>query len=166
MSESVQSGGQRSWRRLSRASLAIAAVAGAVAAIAATPASQAEGGISMAVGASHKPVVARSICDSDAATQARTQTVLSNRGDRPGVKVVFSLTDARPHSRWHYKISVASNSGDTGFAIGAGSSIRANRQGQWSVTMVNSNEGRYSAKSVIASRSGDQHCFLRVTAAP
>jgi hypothetical protein len=166
MSESVQIGGQRSWRRLSRTSLAIAAIAGGVAAIAATPTSQAEGSRSIAASPSHKPVVARSICDSDAATRARTQTVLSNRGDRPGVTVVFSLTDARPHSRWHYEVSVASNSGDADVAIGAGGSILANRQGQWSVTMVNSNEGRYSAKSVIASRSGHQHCSLRVTAAP
>jgi hypothetical protein len=92
--------------------------------------------------------------------------VLSNRGDRPGVKVVFSVTGARPQSRWHYEVSVASNSGDVGAEIGTSGSIRADRQGQWSVTMVNSNEGRYSAKSVIASRTGRQHCSLAVTAAP
>ena len=165
MSESPQPK-SRSWRRLSGASLAIAVGAGSIAAIAATPASQAENAASLAVSPSHRPVVAQSMCDSDAGKRPKAQAVLSNRGDRPGVKVVFSVDGAKPRSRWDYTSSVSSSSSDSGLGVGQDASVRANRKGHWSVTMVNPLEGRYRAKIRMEPRSGDQHCFLRVIAAP
>ena len=164
MSESPQTRSPRSWRRLSGASLAIAMGTGSIAAIAATPASQAESSASLVVSPSHKPVIAQTSCDSDAGPRAKTQTVLRNRGDRPGVTVTYSVAGAKPRSPWDFRVSVTS-SGDSGFGVGQDGTIRADRQGHWSLKLTVANEGRYRAKSRLATLSGNQHC-LRITAAP
>ena len=166
MSESPRARPPRSWRRLSGASLAIAMGAGSIAAIAATPASQAESSASLVVSPSHKPVIAQTICDSDAGPRAKTQTVLRNRGDRPGVTVTYSVDGAKPRSSWDFTVSVTSSSSDSGFGVGQDGTIRADRRGHWSLKLAVANEGRYRAKSRLATLSGSQHCFLRVTAAP
>jgi|SoiMetStandDraft_2_1073263.scaffolds.fasta_scaffold10023_1 hypothetical protein len=165
MSESPQTRSPRSWRRLSGASLAIAMGTGSIAAIAATPASQAESSASLVVSPSHKPVIAQTSCDSDAGPRAKTQTVLRNRGDRPGVTVTYSVAGAKPRSPWDFRVSVTS-SGDSGFGVGQDGTIRADRQGHWSFKLTVANEGRYRAKSRLGTLSGNQHCFLRITAAP
>lgn len=158
MSESPQTG---PWRRLGGASIAIAMGAGSIAAIAATPASQAESSASL-VSPSHKPVIAQAICDSDAGPRAQTQTVLRNRGDRPGVTVTFSVDGAEPRSRWDYRVSVEGST----FGVGQEGTIRADRRGHSSLKLTIASEGRYRAKSRLTTRSGNQHCFLRVVAAP
>jgi hypothetical protein len=152
--------------RLSGALIAIAIGAGSVGAIAATPASQADGGVDLRVSPAHKPIVARSICDSDVTRRSVTQTVLRNRGDRPGVKVTFSIEGAKPRSLWDYEVSVTSTTGTAGSEVVRTDSIRANRNGRWSITVVNRREGRYYAESGIAPHSGVQYCSMGVTAAP
>lgn len=95
-----------------------------------------------------------------------TQTVLRNRGDRPGVKVNFGIEHAKPRSLWHYEVSVTSTTGNEGTEVVRTDSIRANRDRQWSVSVVNRREGRYYAESGIAPGSGAQYCSMGVTAAP
>lgn len=155
----------RSWR-LGGAITAIAIGAGGIGAIATTPASQADGDVELGVSPAHKPVVARSICDSDVARRSVTQTVLRNRGDRPGVKVTFSIEGAKPRSLWDYEVSVTSTTGTEGSEIVRTDSIRADRNGRWSTVVVHRREGRYYAESGIAPRSGAQYCSMGVTAAP
>jgi len=95
-----------------------------------------------------------------------TQTVLRNRGDRPGVKVIFSIEHARPSSLWDYEVSVTSSTGSSGNEVVAVGSIRADSSGQWSITVLNRREGRYYAESGIPNRSGSQYCSMGVTGAP
>ncbi len=126
--------------------------------------SQAESGLSRSP--VHKPVIARTICDSDTVRGAVTQTVLRNRGDLPGVAVTFSVEKAKPRSPWDYEVSVTSTTGSQGTEVVRTDSIRANRHGRWSVTVVNRREGRYYAESGIAPHSGAQYCSMGVTGAP
>ena len=92
--------------------------------------------------------------------------MLRNRGDRPGVEVTFSVEQAKPGSRWDYEVSVTSTTGSQGTEVVSTDSIRANRNGRWSITVVNRREGRYYAESGIAPHSGAQYCSMGVTAAP
>jgi hypothetical protein len=152
----------RSWR-LGGALTAVAIGAGSIGAIAATPA---DGTVELNISPAHKPVVARSICDTDVTRRSVTQTVLRNRGDLPGVKVTFSIEGAKPRSLWDYEVSVTSTTGTEGSEIVRTDSIRADRSGRWSATVVNRREGRYYAESGIAPHSGVQYCAMGVTAAP
>jgi hypothetical protein len=155
----------RFWR-LGGAITAIAIGAGSVGAIAATPASQADGSSGLRISPAHKPVVAQSICDSDVARRSVTQTVLRNLGERPGVKVIFSIEGAKPRSLWDYEVSVTSTTGTEGSEIVRTDSIRADRNGRWTFAVVNRREGRYYAESGIGPHSGVQYCSMGVTAAP
>jgi hypothetical protein len=155
----------RSWR-LGGGLIAVAIVAGGVGAITATPATQADGNVGLHVSPARKPVVARSICDSDVTRRSVTQTVLRNRAELPGVKVTFGIEGAKPRSLWDYEVSVTSTTGSEGSEIVRTDSIRADMNGRWSVTVVNRREGRYYAESGIAPHSGVQYCSMGVTAAP
>jgi hypothetical protein len=166
MSDSEQAIRSRTWCRRRGAIIALAIGAGIVGAVAATPGSQAESHSGLGRSPAHKPVIARSICDSNIVRRSVTQTVLRNRGDRPGVAVTFSVEQAKPRSLWDYEVSVTSTTGNEGTEVVRTDSIRANRDGRWSVTVVNRREGRYYAESGIAPRSGVQYCSMGVTAAP
>lgn len=152
----------RSWLRPIGMIAAIAIGAGTVSAIVVTSASEADGSGRLRASPAHKPVIARSVCDSDVARGSVTRTLLHNRGDRPGVRVAFGIERAKPRSLWDYEVSVTSG----GTEVVRTSSIRADRNGQWSITVVNRREGRYYAESGISPRSGDQYCSMGVTAAP
>jgi hypothetical protein len=166
MSESEQPIRSRTWWRRSGAIIAIAIGAGIVGAVAAMPGSQAESHSGLGRSPAHEPVIARSICDTDIVRRSVTQTLLRNRGDRPGVAVTFSVEQAKPGSRWSYEVSVTSTTGSQGTEVVSTDTIRANRNGQWSITVVNRREGRYYAESGIAPLSGAQYCAMGVTAAP
>lgn len=111
MSESLLASRTRSWRRIGCAITAIAIGAGVVGVIAATPDWRAEASGHPSVSPVHKPVVARSICDSDVPRRSVIQIVERSRGDRPGVKVTFRVKGVKPRSLWDYEVSVASTTG-------------------------------------------------------
>jgi hypothetical protein len=104
--------------------------------------------------------MARSICDSDAATRALHQVKLRDRGDHPGSRAIFSVENAKAGSKWSYEVSLTVGKNEK---VSTGNVV-IQSDGTASFSIVNKTDGRAYAESGVSPWSGKQYCSIGLTA--
>ena len=110
--------------------------------------------------ATTQPAIARSVCDSDAATRALHQVKLRDRGDKPGSRAIFSIESAKAGSKWSYEVSLTVGKSER---VSTGNVV-IQSDGTASFSIINKADGRAYAESGVAPLSGKQYCSIGLTA--
>lgn len=148
------------WHQSANRSTAVAGVGVLAVAIAGAWLALPQASAAPGAGEGSKPVVTRSVCDSDAQTRAVHQVKLRDRGDQTGTRAIWSIENARPGSTWDYEVSLTVGDSEKVRS----SSVVIQTDGTASFAMVNGTDGRAYAESGLGPSSGKQYCSTGLTA--